>query len=709
MTFAITADFVQSLQQQAKTNRQRRLLVLSGSRGWCQKLAESIHRILCEGGELHWEKVLYIGQGEAIHMPTLPAKQAGQWLGRELTFLVYDAHCGFDVDALGAISGTLCAGGLMLLLMPELAHCSQWTDPEHKRIQVYPQSLESVTGNYLQRLARIIHHSDGVTLCTEAGVLKPDVWPDAADISLTHGLSPCCTEQQAEAVAAIHKVLRGHRRRPLVLTADRGRGKSAALGIAAGQLLNEGVQRILVTAPARKNAEVLFHHAQAVFTSEHLEEHLRFIAPDELVRSQPEAELLLVDEAAAIPTPLLESLLNNYSRIVFASTIHGYEGTGRGFAIRFRQVLEQKTPAWRLLHMDQPIRWQAEDPLEAFVFEALLLNAKPASMRELPVVGADQYDFRQLSSKELLENEALLHELFGLLVLAHYQTRPLDLRQLLDGGNIRRFGLFLQGHPVATILAASEGKIESDLMDLIWLGQRRVRGHLLPQSLSNHLGLKEAVSQKGLRVIRIAVHPDRQRQGLGQQLLSRVHQWAINQRYDYLGTVFGASDNLLDFWHSAGFLPVRMGATRDGASGTHSVMMLQGLTEAGRRLQEQAQDHFRESFHWLLMDGLEDLKYGLVVRLLRQSGVASVYQTDSYRVDLLSYTQGQRQYQCCIAAIKTFAFQSLMTSRLSHQQQQLLVMKVLQNKSWGEVVRTLRLTGRKQAEALLRKILSESS
>ena len=49
-----------------------------------------------------------------------------------------------------------------------------------------------------------------------------------------------------------------------------------------------------------------------------------------------------------------------------------------GFALRFRKVLDSKTPQWHELRMAEPVRWQPEDPLESFVFRTLLLNAVPA-------------------------------------------------------------------------------------------------------------------------------------------------------------------------------------------------------------------------------------------------------------------------------------------------------------------------------------------
>jgi tRNA(Met) cytidine acetyltransferase len=182
------------------------------------------------------------------------------------------------------------------------------------------------------------------------------------------------------AIEAVEHVATGHRRRPLVLTSDRGRGKSAALGIGAAHLMRRGIERIIVTAPRPDSAEQLFRHASRLLPGARSgryslstdEAHLVFVAPDELVQTHPPADLLLVDEAAAIPTPMLERMLAQYSRIVFSTTVHGYEGTGRGFAVRFQQVLDHQTPGWRALRLHQPIRWAAQDPLERFVFRALL-------------------------------------------------------------------------------------------------------------------------------------------------------------------------------------------------------------------------------------------------------------------------------------------------------------------------------------------------
>ena len=101
---------------------------------------------------------------------------------------------------------------------------------------------------------------------------------------------------------------------------------------------------------------------------------LSYVSPDRVAQGDVLADLLLVDEAAAIPTPLLEAMLARHSRIVFATTEHGYEGTGRGFHLRFKKVLDEQTPDWQELHLVEPIRWSLSDPLEPLIFRLLGLN-----------------------------------------------------------------------------------------------------------------------------------------------------------------------------------------------------------------------------------------------------------------------------------------------------------------------------------------------
>ncbi|MGB0359963.1 MAG: GNAT family N-acetyltransferase, partial [Endozoicomonas sp.] len=517
---SVVQDMTRTLKLAAGKSGQRRLLVISGDKDWCfDQVGIAIQQL----GD---QKVLFVGNTDlsTTHekVESSRASKLSKWLGREHKNIVFDAFSGFDVDAFGAISGALSAGGVFILLTPPLGSWFQFPDPENRRIIVYPQMESAVSGWYLKRLSLLIQSSDQLSLWCQDGQLKMQQQCSVPDSKKKSPPAPYRTFCQAKAVKAIHKVVRGHRRRPLVMTADRGRGKSAALGIAAAQLLKEGIEQILITAPTRKTADIFFQHLRNELGEEYNEclSRVDFIAPDDLVNSRPETALLLVDEAAAIPSPMLEVMLTTYSRIVYATTVHGYEGTGRGFAIRFKKTLDHQAPHWQEVRLEAPIRWTVGDSLESFVFSALLLNATPVEIGTGKTVDPGQCQFRELTPESLIHDEALLHQLFGLLVLAHYQTRPFDLRQLLDGGNISIFCLFTPDNKlVAVLLAAQEGEIESTLSEGIWLGQRRVRGHLLPQSLSNHLGLPHAITLSGMRVIRVAVHPDVQRMGLGLVLL----------------------------------------------------------------------------------------------------------------------------------------------------------------------------------------------
>ena len=54
-----------------------------------------------------------------------------------------------------------------------------------------------------------------------------------------------------------------------------------------------------------------------------------------------QAELVCIDEAAAIPLPLVKRLLGPYL-VFLASTINGYEGTGRSLSLKLLEQLRQQ-------------------------------------------------------------------------------------------------------------------------------------------------------------------------------------------------------------------------------------------------------------------------------------------------------------------------------------------------------------------------------
>ncbi|MDX1757761.1 MAG: tRNA(Met) cytidine acetyltransferase TmcA domain-containing protein, partial [Marinobacter sp.] len=471
----------QQFQQRLRRCGQRRLVLLEGDRDRALAWLRQRLPALTAG------TALWIGPGEDAPHPELTpvaANQARRWLGREIDLLVWDGWSGNPPDSLAALSGTLSAGGLWFWLMPPLAKWSTFADPDYPRT-----GLDTGTEHpFARRLASCLQ--------ADSSVIRVDV-ERLASVRLPQPTLPArpfhpgASAEQNQLVEDLVATGLGRRRRPLVVTADRGRGKSAALGIAAIRLLRQGRRQIVVTAPSSAAVSTLFSHARKEAGSElapgsaeytlrlHGGQCLRFLALDELLQARPEAELVLVDEAAAIPASQLKQILLGWPRCVFASTIHGYEGTGRGFAIRFRSVLDQHAPQWRAVTLSQPIRWAADDPLEALTARLFLLDASAPEADAAPAaVQVARWHPATASDRELTEA-------FGLLVDAHYRSTPGDLRQWLDDTAAVTWRATCNGVLVGVLWASLEGGLSPELAEQVMAGKRRLRGHLLPQSLAS--------------------------------------------------------------------------------------------------------------------------------------------------------------------------------------------------------------------------------
>lgn len=678
----------------------RQAVVLAGSQSWCRQQAASIAARFADLTVCRLADTGYPG------------------LGQEVDVLIVDAWAGLDPDRFGRAAGTIRGGGLLVLLVPELDQWPDYADPQNARVNVALYSPASVKGRFIQHLVNVLRRHADVRI-VEAGQALPDIHlaverPRPAQT--TTGRTP----DQQRAIDAVIKVVTGQRRRPVVLTSDRGRGKSAAFGFAAAELLKQGVKRITVTGPSIQSVEAVFKHAAEQLAAARRQRGLietpsasiRFSPPDELIVGHHDTDLLLVDEAAAIPSPVLQKLLAGYPRIAFATTVHGYEGTGRGFAVRFTRVLDAQTRGWKNLRLETPIRWAADDPLEALVSDMLLLAAEAAPDAAIEGAMPDNCRIERVDRDAQVSDQASLSELFGLLILAHYRTRPFDLRHLLDGPNISVYVMRHRSHVVATALVAKEGGFDAESARSIRRGESRPHGHLLSESLAAHLGLERAAQLACARVMRIAVHPAVQERGLGSALVAHMTGLAGASGLDYIGSSFAATTDVVRFWRALGFTPVRLSIRRGATSGEHSAVLIRGLSPAGSELVRAARRRFETQLYHQLAGPLRRVDPALIALLLPDKDSAAALRLDpDDKIDLEDFAHARRLYDTCLGPVRELTWHMLRTpavvEQLNNREAGLLIARVLQFRDWAEVAPMAGVKGRKPALSMLRHTIAK--
>ncbi|EFN5310018.1 tRNA(Met) cytidine acetyltransferase [Escherichia coli] len=539
-----------TLTAQMKREGIRRLLVLSGEERWCFDHALKLRDAL--PGDWLWISP----QPDAENHCSPSALQT--LLGREFRHAVFDARHGFDAAAFAALSGTLKAGSWLVLLLPVWDEWENQPDADSLRWSDCPDPI--ATPHFVQHFKRVLTANNDAIL-----------WRQNQPFSLAHftprtDWHPATGAPQPEQQQLLQQLLTMP---PGVaaVTAARGRGKSAL----AGQLISRIAGSAIVTAPAKAATDVLAQFAGEKF---------RFIAPDALLASDEQADWLVVDEAAAIPAPLLYQLVSRFPRTLLTTTVQGYEGTGRGFLLKFCA----RFPHLHRFELQQPIRWAQGCPLEKMVSEALVFddeNFTHTPQGNIVISAFEQTLWRS-------EPETPL-KVYQLLSGAHYRTSPLDLRRMMDAPG-QHFLQAAGGNEIAGALwLVDEGGLSQELSQAVWAGFRRPRGNLVDQSLAAHGSNPLAATLRGRRVSRIAVHPTRQREGTGRQLIAGALQYIHD--LDYLSVSFGYTEELWRFWQRCGFVLVRMGNHREASSGCYTAMALLPMSDAGKQLAER--EHYR--------------------------------------------------------------------------------------------------------------------
>ncbi|XP_076252459.1 RNA cytidine acetyltransferase l(1)G0020 isoform X1 [Rhynchophorus ferrugineus] len=421
---------------------------------------------------------------------------------------------------------------------------------------------------------------------TESETELSDLKQQLRDTQPVGNLINCCkTLDQGKALLKFIEAISEKTLRSTVsLTASRGRGKSAALGLAVSAAVAFGYSNIFVTSPSPENLNTFFEFVFKGFDALEYQEHIdyglvqstnpdfnkaivrvnifrdhrqtiQYIHPTD-AHKLSQAELLVIDEAAAIPLPFVKSMFGPYL-VFLASTINGYEGTGRSLSLKLLQQLRIQTvpvgantnaankkdtaaATGRTLHevtLDESIRYKPGDAVESWLTKLLCLDSTSVASILSGCPPPDNCDLYYINRDTLFcyhrASEEFLQRLVALYVASHYKNTPNDLQMMSDAPAHHLFCLLGPVDPnkktlpevLVFIQVCLEGEISKNTVTDGFSRGKKASGDLIPWTIGQQYQDSDFPKLAGARIVRIATHPDYQGMGYGARALELLKQY----------------------------------------------------------------------------------------------------------------------------------------------------------------------------------------
>ena len=673
-------DWFENLSKHLRIHRQRLILSFQGSQAWCDQMLSA--------GKFQYQDNLVLSN--RLDNPTsVPFAKAETLLGQETSMVAVDLFQGLNPDVVCIAGGLVRRGGLLVLLS---VPTSDWSSIDD-RYGVWQNDVVSESHLFIEYFFSNLSKIPVGAVTIRQGEKLPPLphLPIAQKLTMVSGK----TSEQIKLLQLTDTWLREKHQSIVLLTADRGRGKSTCLGFIVKEQLVERKMSVLVTAHSRQSASVLLAQAGDV----------EFVAPDRLIASTPPADVLVIDEAAMLPYPMLEQLCRLYSRIIMATTTGGYEGTGQGFLLRFVDRLPRNQVL--RLRISSPVRWSVDDCLENWLNTSLLLKST-ATDTQAEDVPAKTCRYRVLDAGECNEEAGLLTEIYGLMVSAHYRTRPSDLRMLMENPDLSIVLAEARDKVVGVALLNREGGFELPLCEEVFLGKRRPMGHLLAQMITAQAGVRHFASHRGLRIQRIAVRSSMRRQGIGRRLVEVATQHASDQGFVYIGASFAFEAETSAFWHSCQFALAHIGFGQGKSSGNQSVAVLKSLNTALDHQLVELGSRIHSHLPSWLCQFLQSMDKTSVAALLRYSQY-SYSPSQLERDEVEAFTRGNKGFELCFASLQRFVMHAIARMPRDASIHPWLIEKGVQNKNWDQLERETSIKGRKQAQSKLRELIASIS
>jgi tRNA(Met) cytidine acetyltransferase len=656
--------------------------------------------------------------------------EAQRVLGETYEALLIDLTQGFNPNDLGIAVETIAEGGVILALSPQPEAWRSLISWLHEDLAGEAQRSEVVPRFYRRFIEKSMQAAGAIFFDCDAGeVLKGFDLKQTAEKKQKLRLPEeseikkklyklCATQDQVDVLRRFEGFLAG-KRKAAVITADRGRGKTALLGILTPYLISvlnrrlKRAVRVLVVAPSPRAVQTYFLFLKKAMIRQGMTDffvrkkgelvtlinsryaRVEYAVPRRALTEKDYADVIIVDEAAALAVEVLWELTRGEADyLIFSSTIHGYEGAGRGFSIRFLRKFESSGEYEVVkMNLSEPIRYAAGDPVEAWLYDVLLLDAKPAQLTDgdLEAIKAGELSFEPLDRDELYSNDRLLREFFGIYILAHYRNKPSDVLILGDMPKHFAFRVVANGKTVASLHVAEEGEIEDELIAAMAQGYRP-KGQIVPDVILKHYCDEEFPKLRGLRIVRIATHPKAMNLGIGSFALRELEKWARERGNAYLAAGFGVSADLLRFWDRNAFVPVHITAQRNEISGEHTLVVIKPLTSSLEERVAEINAEFVNRLIEYLADELRSLNTSVAMLMLRSLQIDAKVPDPSLdsvaKTRLEKYFSNLSYYESIgdiAKPLMRYHFSRARRAELTREEELVVIGKCLQHKGWDEL------------------------
>eukprot|EP00003_Mantamonas_plastica_P018011 TRINITY_DN2961_c0_g2_i4.p1 TRINITY_DN2961_c0_g2~~TRINITY_DN2961_c0_g2_i4.p1 ORF type:complete len:533 (-),score=234.41 TRINITY_DN2961_c0_g2_i4:75-1673(-) len=364
--------------------------------------------------------------------------------------------------------------------------------------------------------------------------------------------------------------------------------------------------------------------------------------------------------------------------------------------------------------------------------------------------------------------EAFLQRMMSLYVSSHYRNTPNDLQMLADAPAHHLFVLLgpvkdTIPEVLCLIQVALEGEISKKTVKKNFSEGARANGDMIPWTIAQQYQDSDFAGLSGARIVRIATHPEHTKMGYGTraiELLSAYYQGdiiSLNEDDDsddeasddeqddveqrkgkgkvnllqmeeliprktnkpllinlqdrkaeqlhYLGTAYGLTQPLFNFWHKNGFVPLYLRLTPNELTGEHSCMMVKQLQNTSSKMFDERwldlfSADFRERFLSLMSYDFGELHPTLALTILKStsSDVVNTNPMDKEELDrfftahdlkrLDTYSKNLLDYHVVLDLIPKIGqlyFSGKLNIHVSELSQAILLCVALQHRSVNEV------------------------